>query len=158
MALNNLSLMSNELSLLAPFRAALIGLPLSHVWRGHGSALFLEFGYLTPTIRRNGTPGASRGQMSAMIEWSWRIEDAHSIICGSWSNEDLWDSSFQRIKGQAVLDVAVFGRLPELDIHLSNDLHVLSFMTAEGDPPWALFDRRADKATLHVRAGQLCLE
>ena len=44
---------SNEdVSALLTFRDALIGLPLSHFWRGHGSAIFLEFGRLTPTTRR----------------------------------------------------------------------------------------------------------
>ncbi len=28
----------------AEFRDELIGLPLSHLWRGHGSAIFLKFG------------------------------------------------------------------------------------------------------------------
>ena len=71
------------------FRAAAYGLVLAHVWRGHGSALFVELGALTPRLRRDGSPGEPKGEIGLMIEWSWRIEDARSIICGSWSDEDL---------------------------------------------------------------------
>jgi len=34
---------------------------IMHVWRGYGSALFLELGNLTPTVRRDGTPGNPEG-------------------------------------------------------------------------------------------------
>jgi hypothetical protein len=77
-----------------------------------------------------------------MIEWSWRIERGSSIACGSWSDEALWQPSFDEIKGSTVPDVVTFGRLPELQVSLAGDLHVASFMTAEGDPAWALMDRR----------------
>ena len=72
------------------FRAAACGLTIAHVWRGHGSALFIELGALTPTTRRDGSPGEPRGEISLMVEWSWRIEDGQSIAYGSWSDEDLW--------------------------------------------------------------------
>jgi len=144
----------------AEYRKALIGLPVAHVWRGHGSALFLEFGALTPNVRQDGSPGNPDGEISAMIEWSWRIERGPSIICGSWSDEALWQSAFDRISGAAVTDASTFGRLPELLISLTGDLHVASFMTAEGDPRWALMDHRAPRhlPTVHSRDGQLRVE
>ena len=43
---------------LATFADALTGLPVSHVWRGHGSALFVEFGRLQSQTRRDGSSGA----------------------------------------------------------------------------------------------------
>ncbi|MFB0493743.1 hypothetical protein ABIE45_006399 [Methylobacterium sp. OAE515] len=60
------------------FRAAACGLTIAHVWRGHGSVLFIELGALTPTTRRNGYPGEPRGEIGLMVEWSWRIEDGRS--------------------------------------------------------------------------------
>lgn len=84
-----------------------------------------------------------------MIEWSWRIEEEHSILCGSWSDEELWAPSFARLLGQQVDNLGTFGRLPEVIMSLSGGLHVSSFMTAEGDPAWTLSDRRGP-ATITV--------
>ena len=49
----------------------LLGLPLSKAWRGFGSAVFFEFGKLS----QNGT-GKAKGEVTAMLEWSWRVEKA----------------------------------------------------------------------------------
>jgi len=132
---------------------------VSHVWRGHGSALFLELGDLTQMRRRDGTPGNPQGQIELMIQWSWRIEEEQSIVCGSFSNEELWPPAFDRLLGREVLNVSTFGRLPEVALSLAGELHVVSFMTAEGDPAWTLFDRRTPKTVaLHCRSGLLCLD
>jgi hypothetical protein len=142
----------------AAFSAPLIGLPVSHLWRGHGSALFLEFGQLRPstTIRRDGSPGNPTGEMSLMIEWSWRIEGRRSILCGSWSDEQKWPRAFKLVQNARVAEAALFGRLPEIEIRLTNGVRVLSFMTAEGDPDWTLFDRHGDQTRwLCVRRGSL---
>lgn len=80
-----------------------------------------------------------------MIEWSWRIEEDRSILCGSWSDEELWTSNFPRLLGQQIADVSTFGRLPEIILSLTGGIHISSFMTAEGDPAWILFDRRGPK-------------
>lgn len=72
----------------------------------------------------------------------WRIEEGPSIACGSGSDEDLWIPAFVRLVGREVEDLATFGSLPEVVLSLAGDMRVASFMTAEGDPGWALFDRR----------------
>jgi hypothetical protein len=121
---------SNEdISALLTFRDALIGSPLSHFWRGHGSAIFLEFGRLTPTTRRTGVTGNPRGELSLMVEWSWRIENRTSILCGSWSDEHLWEPTFDLLRNRAVVDLSVVGRLPEVVVALAEDRYVSSFMT-----------------------------
>lgn len=125
------------------FLASFIGLPVSHVWRGYGSALFVELGDLTPTrVRRDGSPGNPEGEMSLMIEWSWRIERPRSILCGSFSEETKWPGAFAKLVGSTVENVTIFGRLPEVSLAFSNGLHLSSFMTADGQPQWVLFDRR----------------
>ena len=125
------------------FLASFIGLPVSHVWRGYGSALFVELGELTPTrVRRDGSPGNPEGEMSLMIEWSWRIERPRSILCGSFSEETTWPRAFAKLVGSTVKNVTIFGRLPEVSLAFSNGLHLSSFMTADGQPQWVLFDRR----------------
>jgi hypothetical protein len=141
------------------FRTALPGLTVSHVWRGYGSALFTELGVLTPRVRRDGGPGEPRGEISLMIEWSWRIEDERTIICGSWSDEALWRPSFDRLLGREIEGLVTFGRLPEVSLTLSGDLLVTSFMTAEGDPAWTLFDCRGNKPiTVCCRSGRIVAE
>jgi hypothetical protein len=123
------------------YRTALRSQTLSGVWRGYGSAIFLEFGRLAPPKpRRDGSAGNPQGEYSVMIEWSWRIEDESAIICGSWSDEEDWDSVFNSLVGRKVDDVSLHGRLPELSIGLSGDRHIVSFMTAAGQPAWTIFD------------------
>ena len=136
------------------FTATLIGLPVYCVWQGYGSAIFLEFGKIIPRIRRDGSPGYSRGEWTLMIQWSWRIEGKRMIWCGSWSDGERWPRVFSRLVGATVGSVALLGRLPEVEIGLSNGLRVLSAMTAEGDPSWALIDRQ-NNSSISVRAGRL---
>jgi hypothetical protein len=146
-------------SVLQTFRDALIGLPLSHVWRGYGSAIFLEFGRLTPRTRRSGEAGNPTGELGLMIQWSWRIEDTVSILCGSWSQEHLWEPTFDLLRKKAVVELSVVGRLPEIVVALKESVYVSSFMTAEGDPQWSLFDRRGGTLrTLSVEEGRLKLD
>lgn len=153
------SLSNDGVSVLQTFRGALMGLPLSHLWRGHGSAIFLEFGHLTPRTLRSGEAGNPQGEFGLMIEWSWRIESRTAILCGSWSNEQLWEPTFDLLRNRAVVDLSVVGRLPEIVVAMAEDRYVSSFMTAEGDPSWALFDRRSDTLrTLSVRGGSLKID
>ncbi|WP_133239457.1 hypothetical protein [Microvirga sp. KLBC 81] len=118
------------------------GLSLSHIWRGYGSAIFCEFGTLRATYRRDGSLGAPAGIMSLMIEWSWRIERGDRILCGSWSDDQHWSDVFSELLDAKVTQASLFGRIPEIEVSLSNGARILSFMTGEGLPAWTLFDRR----------------
>ena len=142
----------------ASFSASLIGLPVSHVWRGHGSAFFLELGQLSPVQRRDGSPGNLEGEAALGVEWSWRIEDQASILCGSWSDEHLWEPVFDKLRGNRVGRCELFGPLPEVAITLDNGVRFLSFSTTDGQPRWQLMDRR-DGSTqwFTVREGRLHL-
>jgi hypothetical protein len=136
----------------------LVGMKVSHLWRGYGSAIFLEFGALSPSgmVRRDGSPGNPRGEITIGIEWSWRIEAAISVVCGSWSEEDLWEPAFDLVRNSSVKALSIIGRLPEIDLALSDGRHLLSFMTAEGDPEWSLIDRRSGSViSVSVRDGLL---
>lgn len=135
----------------------LVGMKVGHLWRGHGSAIFLEFGNLTPgKIRRDGSLGSPTGEITISIEWSWRIEDETSIICGSWSDEDLWEPAFDLVRSSSVTALSTFGRIPEIDLALTGGLHLVSFMTSDGQPEWAVADRRAKpRIWLSVRDGIL---
>lgn len=140
------------------FFDSLVGKQVSHVWRGHGSAIFLEFGELTPRTRRSGLPGNPEGELSLMIEWSWRIERPRSIMGGSWSEENYWPSFFSQLVGTKVVKADVFGVLPEIMVWLDNGLRVASFMTADGQPSWALIGRIPVIGSLYVKRGKLYVE
>lgn len=142
----------------SPFLESVIGKVVSHVWRGYGSAIFLEFGELTPRIHRDGTPAHPEGEVSLMIQWSWRIERHQSIYGGSWSSERRWPTMFAKLLGATVNSAALFGRIPEISIGLSNGLYVVSFMTAEGQPEWALICRQPQSGALCVKRGRLYAE
>jgi hypothetical protein len=91
-----------------------------------------------------------------MIQWSWRIENAVSILCGSWGEERLWVPTFDLLRNKVVAELSVVGRLPEIVVGLTEGLYVSSFMTAEGNPQWSLFDRRSGTVRwLCVRDGSL---
>jgi hypothetical protein len=141
------------------FSSSLIGLPLSRIWQGYGSAIFLEFGTVQRRQRRNGSPGNPRGEWTLMIEWSWRIEGKRRIWCGSWSDGARWPRAFARMEGARVDSVSLYGRLPEIELQLSNGLHLLSMTTVEGDPDWALAKRfEGGSTSVFVRAGRLCFD
>lgn len=142
----------------ARFIDALKGKPVAHVWRGHGSAIFLEFGSLTDKKRLDGTLGQPGGELTLMIEWSWRVERPRSILGGSWSAERRWPSMFKHLIGCQVTQIDFLGTLPEISLCLSNGLRVVSFMTAEGQPSWALIARQPNLGNLCVKRGKFYVE
>ena len=93
-----------------------------------------------------------------MIEWSWRIERPKSILGGSWSSEGRWHGMFEKLKKATVAEVKLYGQLPEICVSLSNGLRVVSFMTAEGQPEWALISRQPKIGNLCVKRGSLYVE
>lgn len=140
------------------FTRDLVGMPISSVWRGYGSAIFIEFGELTPKMRRDGSPGQPEGRISLGVEWSWRIEDARSILCGSWSDEELWEPAFDRLLSLRVAGCELFGVLPEVAVTTSQGLRLVTFSTTDGQPRWYFVDRRyATARWFSVRDGQLHL-
>lgn len=155
----------SQQALFETFAAPLIGLPVAHAWQGYGSAIFLEFGALTPSKRRrrdgslSNPVGNPDGEMGLMIEWDWRIEGKRSILCGSSTDKQRWPRALACLTKSTVVGAALFGRLLEIDLALSSGVHVASFMTDRGDPEWTLFDRRASISRwTYVRRGLLHIE
>ncbi|MCV3764566.1 hypothetical protein [Rhizobium sp. TRM95796] len=133
------------------------GQRVSSVWRGNGSALFVEVGALfaDPNMK-SGFGRRLIGEFGIMIQWSWRIEGETSILCGSWTEEDDWERHFQSLVGRRVEDLSLFARLPELNLALEGDTYVVTFNTGGEQPEWALFRRTPEKGTfmtLHVDNG-----
>lgn len=134
----------------------LIGMPISHTWRGFGSAIFLELGTLTTvtrTSRKRGEYTSTSGEVTLMLEWSWRVESPGAIQFGSWSENPRITRGVASLKGHTILDVQLEGRLPELVLTLDGKRWLHTFMTAEGQPVWAI--RMPDNAWLGVNRGHL---
>ena len=139
------------------FTRPLIGMELTHIWRGYGSAIFLNFGDLHHEVWNNGRISNNpNGEMSVAVTEGWHVEGQRRIWCGSWSDEAGWDRIFQKLVGAMVKDVSTFCRLPEIDLELSCGVHVVSFMTATSDPDWSIHDERdARHDWIQVKAGRL---
>ena len=129
---------------LSSVRQALIGLAVAHVWRGHGSAIFLEFGVMSPpSSKRDGCPANPCGEWSLGIEWNWRFERPRSILGGAWSDPRRWPAFFRAVLGTKVEDLRTVGTLPEIEMWFSNGMRLSSFMNDAGQPQWYFLDRRS---------------
>ena len=118
----------------------------------------MEFGELSPSVLRDGRDGDPSGEVTLMIEWSWRISDEISIRAGSWSDEGEWPEVFQSLVGSTVEAIELFGELPEILVSLSDGNRIASFMTADGQPQWALISRQPNIGSLSVEAGELTIQ
>ena len=146
------------MSIAESFLNGVIGQRVSRVWRGVGSAIFLDLGTLSLQQRRDGSFMSVAGEQTLMIQWSWRISDENSILLGSWSDEDNWEDCLQRLVGSRVESAEIFGELPEILVHLSCGRRVASFMIADGQPSWALIYREPNIGTLCVNDGKLVVQ
>jgi hypothetical protein len=134
----------------------LVGMPVSHAWRGFGSAMFLELGELTTstrTYRKRGEVTHIDGEAKLMLEWSWRVESPRAIQFGTWSSNRRMTRGIESLQGHTVLDVQLEGRIPELVVTLDRNRWVHTFMTAEGQPQWSV--RLHDGAWLGIHRGHL---
>jgi hypothetical protein len=131
----------------------LVGLAVSRPWRGHGTCVVLELGPLTRQYRGSGHP---RADVSIMVEWSWRVESRGAVRFGSWSSDPKINSGIARLRGLTIQELSSVGRLPELQVCLSGNHWLHSFMTAEGQPEWTVF--LPDRSWLRVRRGRIVRE
>ena len=116
------------------------GTEVTHAWRGHGSAIFLELGQLTDSARSKN----ASGEQTIAIEWSWRIEDQNSILLGSWDNEKEIDRFSELVMGATIESINFFTTLNEIEISFSNLHRLLSFSTAKGKPEWSIIFKNKD--------------
>lgn len=120
----------------------LIGLTVSRVWRGYGTAVFFELGDLAERkhTRKDGSTRITHwGQATVDLEIGWRVERIRSVYFGSSSGNKRISNCLNKLQGLEVVNVTVQGRLPEIVVQLSGDFWLQSFSTWEGQPDWALF-------------------
>jgi len=133
-----------------PTLALLCGLPVSHVWFGHGSALFLELGALSRgRAHRDGSTGNSKGEVTVIADFGWRIERIRSILGGSGDSKKALLSITQKLLGATVLSAQFVGRVPELELQFSNGLWLVTFSHYAGQPTWAV---------LFGESGEICIK
>jgi hypothetical protein len=129
------------------------GLPISAVWQGYGSALFLELGDLEDVEDSD----HSQGQASVILEWDWRIEDGKNIVCGSSNSAPEIETGIECLIGQSINSINVEGRIPELVIKFSNGLRLQSMAMVAGNPQWCV--RQMDDTFLSWENGSaVCRE
>lgn len=130
------------------FIQPIIGLDVSYVWRGAGTAIFLELGKLSAETR-------PRGQATIWIEWSWRIEDHNKVLLGSFSADSEIEAISKMLEGSTVTNITFFGHIYEIDVLLSNGLRLTSYTTVEGDPEWTI---RVGTTHMCIKSGNFIYE
>jgi len=152
--------------MLTAFTGPLIGLPVTHAWKGYGTALFLEFGNLRPGgTRQDGSLRNPCGDVGLSLSRGWRIEGKHSILCSFMTEELQWPKLLACLARGTVASVATSDRLPEISVKLSTGLHIVSLTVERLYPDWAIFDycsRGLELGTstrwLHVQYGRLHID
>ena len=122
-----------------------IGKRINRIWQGNGSAIFFEVGELSD----------NKGELTVMIEWSWRVENEEKIIFGSFSEPSEFPVQLDKLHGLILNGVSFQFRLPEVVLELSGNIKVCSFSIVEGDPEWALI---TPAKTLMSSNGNLVIE
>ena len=129
---------------------------ISHTWLGHGSALFLELGTLSEgRNRKDGSVGNPQGEISVIIDFNWRVERQRSILGGSNDSKKRCNSISQKLLGASVISAQVVGRIPELQLQLSNGLWVVTFSHYKGQPSWAVLFKSLGLGALCVERGKV---
>ena len=132
---------------------------VAHVWFGHGSALFIELGALSEgRKRKDGSIGNAQGEITVMLDFGWRIERQRSILCGSGDSKRRWASASKKLFGASVISAQVVGRIPELELKLSNGLWLVTFTHYEGQPTWAVGFKALGLGWLCVKGGKLYVD
>lgn len=132
----------------------LLSLPLSRLWRGYGSALFLDLGELRPLPRKlpNSRPHLL-GEASIQLQWDWRFETDTAIACGSSNSGPRIDAYIAAHQELAIVSLTLEGRPPELTLTFADSQRLHSMSMLQGDPQWRI--RLQDHSYLSCENGLL---
>lgn len=139
-----------------PLISMLKSMIISHAWLGHGNALFIELGSLHENKLCDGSLGNPKGDITLMIEYGWRIERTSSILCGCNDSKKDVLLIIKKLIGKYVESISIVGRLPELEIALSEKLWVVTFSQYKGQPNWAILFTNPHLGSLSVKRGFVC--
>ena len=130
--------------------APLLGLPISHPWKGYGSAIFLELGAL------DAGKNNPNGEACISVEWDWRIENGCTVLSGSSVRGPRISRFLLSLKGTMVSAIETFGSPSELCVLLSNGYRLRTMAALPGDPQWTI--RLLDGRYLQFCNGSLLLD
>ncbi len=117
----------------------LLGLPVSHAWKGYGATLFVELGRLSPVFsKRDRRRLDDRGEACIWIEYDWRVEDGASVLYGGSNTAHEIDRGFQSLIGATVASLRREGDVPELIVRFSNGHCLRTMATVTGEPQWCV--------------------
>jgi hypothetical protein len=130
------------------------GLEVSLVWKGYGSAIFLELGPLSPPRQPRGRH--EQGEACLCVEWDWRVENASSILFGSSDTRPEIADGIRGLQGSRIDDIAAVGAVPEVVVLFSNEQRLRSMAMTIGDPQWGI--RLPSGSWLSAKKGALWLD
>lgn len=127
------------------------GLAVTHPWKGHGSAVFLELGQLTAEEFK-GRQYIS-GEACIWVQWDWRVEDGLTVLFGSSNSQPHIQKGIASLEGTTIQSVSIAGDIPELVVSFSNGHCLRTMVMVTGNPEWSV--RVLDGRWLHSQAGRL---
>ena len=133
------------------FIQVLVGREVTHVWRGYGTAIFIEIGKLIKKEDRKNPDG----EFTIAIEGTWRVEEGNEIIIGTDEDDAKLNKIFTIFKNLEVTNLNFFARLKEIEIEFNKDLWLSSFEMIGGDPQWSI---KNDKTWLYYKSNKFVLE
>ncbi len=139
-----------------PSLSLLIGKPISHVWFGDYSALYLELGELAPGhVRRDGSLGNPIGEVTVYVGFDWRIERKKAAFITSQARPIQYDALIEQFKGAAIVSISLSSSSKELEILFSNSNSLVTQTSDSPDPEWSVGFNVPSMGHLSVEKGIL---
>ena len=93
-----------------------------------------------------------------MVDYDWRVERQRSILGGSNDSQKRRVSISNKLLRATIVSAKTVGRIPELQLQLSNGLWVVTFSHDEGQPTWTVGFNSLGLGWLCVERGKLCVD
>lgn len=114
----------------------LVTLPISHAWKGYGTAIFIELGALTPSAHARALHPV--GEFSIYIGWDWRLEEGTRVRFGSSNNRPEMQVGLATLVGLTITSAAITGAVPEIALTLSNGQRLISAAMCSDVSEWTI--------------------
>jgi hypothetical protein len=112
--------------------AQLADMSVSAVWKGYGTAIFLELGNLSPVDQRRGP----KGEVTIYISWDWRVEKGNRVMFGSSNSSPEMADGIATLVGLTVKGATIQGMVPELLIAFSDEARLQSAAMCTDTSEW----------------------
>jgi len=132
-----------------------IGLPVSDVWRGIGSAIFIELGKLHKHKDDRNHRSKGKGDITLMFDCRWRLERKGSIVVGSGDGRIKLVNQIKKLLGKSVKSISFIGRIPEINIEFEDNLYIQSFCSYRSEG-WDILFR--NEGSIGRKSGKVVYE